>query len=61
MRKTNKDWEKETIDVVAKAICESTEADNWGDLSEDSIIKAIYRQQAKDAIKAYKKQLAKLG
>ena len=46
---------KNTVDCVAEAICDSTEADRFSELPENSIMKAIYRQQAEAAIEAYKK------
>lgn len=41
----------ETIDRVARAICNSLEADNYDELA-DGVVKAAYRQQAEAAIEA---------
>lgn len=40
------------VEKVAKAICESLEADIYDHLPERGIVKAAYRQQARAAIEA---------
>lgn len=40
------------IETVARAICDSTEADNFDALPADGIVRASYMQQARAAIEA---------
>jgi len=42
----------EEVERVARAICNSAEADNYDELNNSSIYKALYQQQATAAIKA---------
>ncbi|WP_395451153.1 hypothetical protein ACHMW7_16000 [Aminobacter sp. UC22_36] len=45
--------DKTGLEAAARAICESMEADNYDHLPENGVVKAAYRQQARDGVSAY--------
>ena len=51
MPQPSQGYDDALVDSVAKAICDSAEADDWDNLPA-GIVKELYRQQAKAAIRA---------